>query len=310
MSEGHTPVLLDETLQAIEPADRSLYIDGTFGGGGHTAALLDRATCRVIALDRDPEAIVRGTALSRHYAGRLSLVHARFSQMDRVLAEQGETGSDGVILDLGVSSFQLDEAYRGFSFRADGPLDMRMDLSGKSAAEFVNTASEGEIAAVIARLGEDRHAGRIARAIVAARPLGRTSELAEIVANALGTAARRQKIHPATRTFQALRLFVNDELSEIENGLRAAERVLRPKGRLAVISFHSLEDRIVKQFLAARSGRVPAGSRHVPDRRASQALTFTLLPSRTPRASEIARNPRARSARLRAAERTFAPIAA
>lgn len=310
MSEGHTPVLLDETLQAIEPADRSLYIDGTFGGGGHTAALLDRATCRVIALDRDPEAIVRGTALSRHYAGRLSLVHARFSQMDRVLAEQGETGSDGVILDLGVSSFQLDEAYRGFSFRADGPLDMRMDLSGKSAAEFVNTASEGEIAAVIARLGEDRHAGRIARAIVAARPLGRTSELAEIVANALGPAARRQKIHPATRTFQALRLFVNDELSEIENGLRAAERVLRPKGRLAVISFHSLEDRIVKQFLAARSGRVPAGSRHVPDRRASQALTFTLLPSRTPRASEIARNPRARSARLRAAERTFAPIAA
>ncbi|HEX9158682.1 MAG TPA: 16S rRNA (cytosine(1402)-N(4))-methyltransferase RsmH [Rhizomicrobium sp.] len=310
MSEGHTPVLLDETLQAIEPADRALYIDGTFGGGGHTAALLDRATCRVIALDRDPEAIVRGAALSRHYAGRLSLIHGRFSQMDRLLAERGESGSDGVILDLGVSSFQLDEAYRGFSFRADGPLDMRMDLSGKSAAEFVNTASEEEIVAVIARLGEDRHAGRIARAIVAARPLRRTGELAEIVANALGPAARRQKIHPATRTFQALRLFVNDELSEIENGLRAAERVLRPKGRLAVISFHSLEDRIVKQFLAARSGRVPAGSRHVPDRRASHALTFTLLPPRTPRASEIARNPRARSARLRAAERTFAPIAA
>lgn len=303
-------MLLDETLQAIEPADRALYIDGTFGGGGHTAALLDRATCRVIALDRDPEAIVRGAALSRHYAGRLSLIQGRFSQMDRLLAERGESGSDGVILDLGVSSFQLDEASRGFSFRADGPLDMRMDLSGKSAAEFVNTASEGEIAAVIARLGEDRHAGRIARAIVAARPLGRTSELAEIVANALGPAARRQKIHPATRTFQALRLFVNDELSEIENGLRAAERVLRPKGRLAVISFHSLEDRIVKQFLAARSGRLPAGSRHVPDRRASHAVTFTLLPSRTPRASEIARNPRARSARLRAAERTFAPIAA
>ena len=310
MSEGHTPVLLEDTLQAIAPRARALYVDGTFGGGGHSEALLEHADCKVIALDRDPEAIARGTTLKKRYPGRLSLVHGRFSRMDRLLVDQGETGSDGVVLDLGVSSFQLDESDRGFSFRADGPLDMRMDLSGTSAADFVNTASEAEIAGVIARLGEERHAKRIAHAIVAARPLTRTGELAEIVASALGPAAKRQKIHPATRTFQALRLYVNDELTELENGLLAAERVLRPHGRLAVISFHSLEDRIVKQFLAARSGRVPAGSRHAPDRRATHAPTFTHLPSRTPRATEIARNPRARSARLRAAERTSVPIAA
>ena len=310
MSQGHTPVLLEDTLQAIAPRARALYVDGTFGGGGHTRALLEHADCKVIALDRDPKAIARGAVLKKRYAGRLALVHGRFSQMDRLLAEQGETGSDGVVLDLGVSSFQLDESDRGFSFRADGPLDMRMDISGKSAADFVNTASEAEIASVIARLGEERHARRIARAIVAARPLTRTGGLAEVVANALGPSAKRQKIHPATRTFQALRLYINDELSELESGLLAAERVLRPNGRLAVISFHSLEDRIVKQFLVARSGRVPAGSRHAPDRRATHAPTFTLLPSRTPRANEIVRNPRARSARLRAAERTSAPIAA
>jgi len=310
VSEGHAPVLLDETLAAIAPRDRALYVDGTFGGGGHTHALLERAHCRVIAIDRDPEAIERGAALKRRYPGRLSLVHGRFSQMDRLLAEQGESGSDGVVLDLGVSSFQIDESGRGFSFRADGPLDMRMDLSGRSAADFVNTAPEAEIADVIAKFGEERHARRIARAIVAARPLARTGQLAEIVANALGPAARRQKIHPATRTFQALRLYVNNELSELESGLLAAERILRPQGHLAVISFHSLEDRMVKQFLAARSGRVPAGSRHAPDRRPAHAPTFTLLASRTPRAAEVACNPRARSARLRAAERTSAPIAA
>jgi len=310
MSDRHTPVLLEDTLAALAPRDRGVYIDGTFGGGGHACALLERADCRVLGIDRDPEAVERGTALKERYAGRLSLVQGRFSQLDRLLAEEGENGSDGVVLDLGVSSFQLDQFDRGFSFRGDGPLDMRMDLSGKSAADFVNTAPEAEIAAVIARLGEERHAKRIASAIVAARPLTRTSELAEIVTTSLGPSAKRQKIHPATRTFQALRLYVNDELSELETGLRAAERVLRPHGRLAVISFHSLEDRIVKHFLAARSGRVPAGSRHAPDRRATHAPTFTLLPSRTPRAGEIARNPRARSARLRAAERTSVPIAA
>jgi len=309
VSHDHIPVLLDEMLEAISPRAYAIYIDATFGGGGYSQALLDRAPCRVLAIDRDPEAIQRGAVLARRFPARLSLVHGRFSQMDRLLAEKGETGSDGVVLDLGVSSFQLDEPSRGFSFRSDGPLDMRMDLAGDSAADFVNAAPEAEIATVIARFGEERHARRIARAIVAARPLKRTGEVAEIVAAALGPQARRQKIHPATRTFQALRLYVNNELSELESGLAAAERVLRPRGRLVVISFHSLEDRIVKQFLAIRSGRVSTASRHAPERRA-HPLTFTLLPSRTPRPAEIVRNPRARSARLRAAERTSAPIAA
>ena len=310
MSDGHTPVLLDEVIEAISPRAGALYVDCTFGGGGYSQGLLERAGCRVLAIDRDPEAVRRGSALVKRFPGRLSLAEGRFSQMERLIAERGESGSHGVVFDLGVSSMQLDESGRGFSFRGDGPLDMRMGLEGASAADFVNTADEEEIAGIVARLGEERHARRIARAIVAARPLKRTGELAEIVAAALGPSARRQKIHPATRTFQALRLHVNDELAELENGLAAAERVLRPRGRLAVVSFHSLEDRIVKQFLATRSGRVSAASRHAPEQRASQAPTFTLLPSRTPRAAEIARNPRARSARLRAAERTSAPIAA
>lgn len=257
-----------------------------------------------------PESIRRGSALAMRYAGRLALAQGRFSAMQRLLAEQGATGSDGVVLDLGVSSFQLDDAERGFSFRADGPLDMRMDSDGRSAADFLNSAAEAELAEVIARLGEERHARRIARAIVLARPLARTVELAEIVAKVLGPAGARQKIHPATRTFQALRLHVNNELGELAQGLAAAERVLRPRGRLAVVSFHSLEDRIVKQFLAQRSGRVATGSRHAPENPAPRAPTFQLLASRTPGAEEIARNPRSRSARLRAAERTSVPLAA
>jgi 16S rRNA (cytosine1402-N4)-methyltransferase len=310
VSSGHTSVLLDEVLQAISPRANAHYIDGTFGGGGISQELLERADCKVLAIDRDPEAIRRGAALKKRFGGRLSLAHGRFSEMDRLLAQEGEAGSDGVVLDLGVSSFQLDESDRGFSFRADGPLDMRMDLAGKSAADFINTAPEEEISDVIARFGEERHAKRVAHAIAASRPLARTGELAQIVADALGSYAKRHKIHPATRTFQALRLWVNDELSELEKGLVAAERMLRPRGRLAVVSFHSLEDRIVKQFLAARSGRVPAGSRHVPERRTAHPATFTVLASRTPRPAEIARNPRARSARLRAAERTSVPFAA
>jgi 16S rRNA (cytosine1402-N4)-methyltransferase len=310
MSEGHTPVLLEEMLQAISPRSGAHYIDGTFGGGYYTKALLERAQCNLLAIDRDPEAIQRGSSLRNRFPNRLSLVHGRFSQMGRILAEQGQTACDGVVLDLGVSSFQLDQSDRGFSFRADGPLDMRMEISGTSAADFVNSAPETDIADVIARFGEERHAKRIAHAIVAARPLSRTRELAAVVEEALGSAAKRQKIHPATRTFQALRLYVNDELSELQQGLLAAERVLRPRGRLALISFHSLEDRLVKRFLAARSGRVSAGSRHVPERRGTPAPTFTLLPTRTPRHSEVARNPRSRSARLRAAERTSAPVAA
>jgi 16S rRNA (cytosine1402-N4)-methyltransferase len=232
--------------------------------------------------------------------------------MDALLESAGETGSDGVVLDLGVSSFQLDQAERGFSFRADGPLDMRMGRDGASAADLVNTADEDMLIDIIGTLGEERFARRVARAIIAARPISRTSELAQAVARALGPAAMRQPIHPATRTFQGIRLYVNDELGELETGLTAAERVLRPQGRLAVVAFHSLEDRIVKRFLAERSSAAPQGSRHAPERRDHRAQTFRLLGSRPrmPSAAEIARNPRSRSARLRVAERTFSLAAA
>ena len=309
MSE-HIPVLLDEAIEALAPRDGAHYIDGTFGGGGYARALLERAQCRVLGIDRDPDAIGRGAILARRYSGRLKLARGRFSEMERILAREGETTTDGVVLDLGVSSWQLDEPDRGFSFGANGPLDMRMEREGSSAADFINTAPESEIARVIAELGEERHARRIARTIVAARPFSRTKELAEIVKGALGAGAARQKIHPATRTFQALRMHVNSELSELADGLAAAERVLRPRGRLAVVSFHSLEDREVKQFLSARSGRVPAASRHAPESRTRRAPTFTLLPSRTPTTEEVARNSRSRSARLRAAERTSVLLAA
>jgi 16S rRNA (cytosine1402-N4)-methyltransferase len=293
-------------LEGLAPRDGAYYIDGTFGGGGYSQAILDSADCRVLGIDRDPDAISRGAALVARYAGRLTLVEGRFSQLDLLLENSGETGSDGVVLDLGVSSFQLDEAERGFSFRADGPLDMRMGRDGASAADLVNTAEESTLVDIIGTLGEERFARRVARAIVAARPIARTSELAQAVARALGPAAARQPIHPATRTFQGLRLHINDELGELERGLAAAERVLRPQGRLAVVAFHSLEDRIVKRFLAERSHAAPQGSRHAPERRDHRAQTFRLLGSRPrmPGAAEIARNPRSRSARLRVAERT------
>ena len=254
MSNGHAPVLLAEVLDVLRPRDGAYYIDGTFGGGGYTCAILEAANCRVLGIDRDPDAIARGHELVARFPGRLALAQGRFSEMEALLARHGETGSDGVVLDLGVSSFQIDDAARGFSFRGDGPLDMRMSKEGPSAAELVNTADEQQLADIIATLGEERHARRVARAIVQARPFARTSELANVVARALGPAAARHAIHPATRTFQALRLSVNDELGELERGLEAAERILRPEGRLAVVAFHSLEDRIVKRFLVERLG--------------------------------------------------------
>jgi 16S rRNA (cytosine1402-N4)-methyltransferase len=310
MSGRHIPVLLEEVIAALAPRKDGYYIDGTFGGGGYAAALLEREKCRVLGVDRDPDAIRRGVSLVQKFAGRLTLAQGRFSAICEILAQMNETGSDGVVLDLGVSSFQLDEPARGFSFRGDGPLDMRMEQTGPSAADLVNTAPEADLADIIFKYGEERHARRVARAIIAARPVSRTAELAEVVEKAMGPAAARLKIHPATRTFQALRLYVNDELGELERGLVAAERVLRPRGRLAVVSFHSLEDRIVKRFLAARCGRVSSGSRHAPQTRPAPTPTFRLLPERTPGDAEIARNPRSRSARLRAAERTSVPLAA
>ena len=303
---GHLPVMLAEVLEALAPRDGEHYIDGTFGGGGYARAILEACDCRVLGIDRDPEAIARGEKLVALYPERLTLVHGEFSQLDRLLAASGENGTNGVMLDLGVSSFQFDEPERGFSFRADGPLDMRMSKSGISAADVVNTEDEKTLADIIARYGEERQARRIARAIVAARPLARTGELAELVARTLGPAAARQPIHPATRTFQALRIHVNDELGELSRALEAATRALKPQGRLAVVSFHSLEDRIVKRFFTEHSAAAPRASRHAPETR--RAPLYRLLGSRpqTPGAAEIAENPRARSAKLRAGERLAA----
>ncbi|HEY4275808.1 MAG TPA: 16S rRNA (cytosine(1402)-N(4))-methyltransferase RsmH [Rhizomicrobium sp.] len=300
---GHLPVMLNEVLAALKPRDGAHYIDGTFGGGGYTRAILEAADCRVLGIDRDPEAIGRGRKLVEQFSGRLTLVEGEFSRMD-AFAE----ASDGVVLDLGVSSFQFDTPARGFSFREDGPLDMRMSLSGESAADVVNSADERTLSQIISRYGEEKNARRIARAIIAARPVTTTAELAKIVSEAQGPAALRHAIHPATRTFQALRIHVNDELGELERGLEAALKILAPRGRLAVVSFHSLEDRIVKQFLAGNSDTRPRASRHAPDAGEAPRAHFRLLTNRpqVPSEGEIANNPRARSAKLRIAERLAA----
>lgn len=303
----HAPVLLNEAIAALAPRDGGLYVDGTFGGGGYSRALLDAAPCRVVAVDRDPEAVARGGDLMRAFAGRLTIVEGRFGEMDAILARLGISTVSGIVLDLGVSSPQLDDAARGFSFRADGPLDMRMGRGGTSAADLVNTLPEAMLANLIYIYGEERFARRVARAIVAQRataPLTRTSELAKLVRAVVPTSGG---IDPATRTFQALRMEVNDEMGELERALAAAERLLAPGGRLAIVSFHSLEDRKVKDFLRQRSATAPQGSRHRPTAPA-QAPSFRLLTRKpmTPGEAELARNPRARSARLRAAERTEA----
>jgi 16S rRNA (cytosine1402-N4)-methyltransferase len=311
LPSGHTPVLLAEVLDVLRPKDGGIYIDGTFGAGGYAQGLLDAVGCRVWGIDRDPNVIARADALVRRYEGRLQLVQGRFSEMDRLMQERGIDAADGVALDLGVSSMQLDEPSRGFSFRFDGPLDMRMSSSGPTAAELIARASEHDLADVIFTYGEERRARPIARAIVAARaeaPIETTGRLAEIVRRAAGPRAR-DGIDPATRTFQALRIWVNDELRELEGGLVAAESILAPGGRLAVVSFHSLEDRTVKDFLRTRSGAGPAASRHMPMPSMEREPSFRLL-SRSaikPSDAEIRSNARGRSARLRAAERTDAP---
>jgi 16S rRNA (cytosine1402-N4)-methyltransferase len=288
--------MLQEVLAALSPKDGENYVDGTFGGGEYSRAILEAADCRVLGIDRDPDAIARGRRLADAFGGRLTLVQGEFSRMD-AFAE----ATDGIVLDLGVSSFQFDEPARGFSFREDGPLDMRMSRSGVSAADVVNGADERTLTRIIARYGEEKNARRIARAIIAARPITGTAQLAKIVSDAQGPAALRHAIHPATRTFQALRIHVNDELGELERGLDAALNILRPQGRLVVVSFHSLEDRIVKQFLSSRSTAAPRASRHAPVTAAPKPI-FELLTHRprTPSAAEIESNPRARSAKLRA----------
>jgi 16S rRNA (cytosine1402-N4)-methyltransferase len=303
----HIPVLGPLAVEFLNVRIGGVYIDGTFGAGGHSGAILATPGAQVIGIDRDRAAIADGFDLVEQSEGRLTLVEDRFSRLDEIASEFGHTSVDGVLLDLGVSSMQLDDAARGFSFRRDGPLDMRMGSEGPNAADVVATASAQDLAAIIATLGEERHARAVARAIVAARdksPIRTTGELAEIVARVV---RGPREIHPATRTFQALRMFVNEELSELSAALAAAERVLVPGGRLVVIAFHSLEDRLVKTFLSDRS-KPPRGSRHWPEVTAPPS-SFRLLTPRpvTPDAAEVAANPRARSAKLRAGERTDAP---
>jgi 16S rRNA (cytosine1402-N4)-methyltransferase len=306
----HVPVLLSEVLAALGNIDGRTVVDGTFGAGGYTRAFLD-AGARVIAVDRDPNAVAAGRSLEARSAGRLMLVEGRFSELDAHAAGVGAGGVDAVVLDLGVSSMQLDEAERGFSFRGDGPLDMRMEQKGLSAADVVNRMPQRDLTRVIGILGEEKRASAVSRAIAERRkerPFERTSDLAEVIEKVVGRSFKGKQIHPATRTFQALRIYVNRELDEVVEALGAAERALVPGGRLVVVTFHSLEDRIVKRFLAERSRTRAGGSRHLPEADVPPA-TFELIARGAvdPSEAEVAANPRARSAKLRAALRTDAP---
>jgi 16S rRNA (cytosine1402-N4)-methyltransferase len=304
----HIPVLGREAVEFLAPRDGGIYVDATFGAGGYSRLILETSDTRVIGIDRDRTAIAGGFDLVDRSGGRLTLVEDRFSNLAEVCAAEGVNRVDGVIMDIGISSMQVDEAERGFSFRLDGPLDMRMSQHGPSAADVVAKASEVDLAKIIYIFGEERYSRQVAKAIVAARkdaPITTTRALAEIISKVVW--AKPGEIHPATRTFQALRIFVNEELDELHLALGAAERVLAPGGRLAVVSFHSLEDRIVKNFLSER-GKSGGGSRHLPEL-AQSAPSFSILTKRPVIAGgdEIAANPRARSAKLRAAERTAAP---
>jgi len=301
----HISVLLEEVVTALAPRDGAIFVDGTFGAGGYSTALLEAAKCRVFGIDRDPSAVTTGRELAKRYDGRFAILGGRFGDMESLLAEAGVASVDGVTLDLGVSSMQIDQAERGFSFQKDGPLDMRMESAGPSAADLVNSLPEAELADILWRYGEERHSRRLARAIVADRketPFNTTRQLAELVRRVVPSS--KDGIDPATRTFQGLRIAVNDELGEVERGLAAAERLLAPGGRLAVVSFHSLEDRLVKDFLKGGSGLAARPSRHLPDV-AGEVARFRLI-SRKPivaGAAELAANPRSRSAKLRVAEK-------
>lgn len=310
----HTPVMLHEMLAALHPQGGERYVDGTFGAGGYTKAILQAADCRVYAIDRDPNVRDVADALQKEFSGRCVFLPGSFGQMVELLAAQGVEKVDGIVLDVGVSSMQIDQPERGFSFRHAGPLDMRMSRHGTSAADVVNGADEAVLADIISRYGEERAARRIARAIVAARmekPIETTHQLAAIVSRVLGRG--KSGIDPATRTFQALRIHVNDELGELERALLAAEKLLAPGGRLVVVTFHSLEDRIVKRFIQSRAGEAKGVSRHVPAQvvRELPKPTFTQPKRKALAASdeEARLNARARSAKLRWAVRTDAPVA-
>ena len=303
----HLPVMRAEMLALLAPRADALYLDATFGGGGYTDAILRAAQCHVWAIDRDPDAIARGARIAHAYPGRLHLLHGGFGDMLAMLTAHGITRLDGIVLDLGLSSFQIDDPARGFSFRTDGPLDMRMDRAGPSAADLIRTLEEADLADTLYQFGEERLSRRIARAIVAARaeaPITTTLQLAGIIRRVVPP--DRSGIDPATRSFQALRIRVNDELGQIERALSQAATLLAPGGRLVVVAFHSLEDRLVKRFMTQVTGRAPAPSRHAPTHLAPpENAAFTLLTAKPlrPGAPEIAANPRARSARLRAIQR-------
>ena len=307
----HIPVLCNEVIEALAPKQDAIIVDGTFGAGGYSQAILKDAPCVVVAIDRDPEAEQRASMLAAAYKDRLTFLSGRFGDMAQLLTDAGISRVDGIALDLGISSMQIDDSSRGFSFLRDGPLDMRMEQSGMNAADVVNSMSEGDLADIIYTYGEERHARRIAKAIVLARaerPFSRTVHLADVIRASIRRA--HDGIDPATRTFQALRIYVNDELGELERGLAAAEGLLKPGGRLAVVSFHSLEDRIVKRFMKDRSQAKARPSRHMPSQEpAKDTSTFTLISRRAirPTKAEVRSNVRARSARLRVAERTQAP---
>jgi 16S rRNA (cytosine1402-N4)-methyltransferase len=307
MTAGHFPVMLNEVLTTLAPRDGGVYLDGTFGGGGYSSAILEQSTCTLWAIDRDPEAIERGASLVARFPGRLHLLHGQFGDMVALLDQAGVSELDGIVLDLGVSSFQIDDPARGFSFRHDGPLDMRMGKHGTSAADLVNTLPERALADVLFEFGEERASRRIAKAIVAARleaPIETTGGLAEIIRSVLPP--DRSGNHPATRSFQALRIKVNDELQQIEDALRQSIGLLSPGGRLVVVAFHSLEDRIVKRFMSEAAGRTGAPSRHDPAGLVTRdAPKFRLLTARAsrPGSQETNQNPRSRSARMRALER-------
>lgn len=312
----HIPVMRDEMIKAVAARDGDVIVDGTFGAGGYSRALLASAACKVIAFDRDPEVSLLADALAREFPGHFLFFASRFGAMLEVLTQAGITEVDAIVLDVGVSSMQIDDAARGFSFARDAALDMRMSQEGVSAADVVNTYSEAELIRILRDYGEEREAKRITRAIIKARevaPITTTLQLAELVRGAI-RGAGKMKIHPATRTFQALRIEVNQELAELEAALHAAEHLLKPGGRLVVISFHSLEDRIVKQFMISRSNRANKISRHspaalMPDAQESAAI-FELTPSSAiaPSEQEVNTNPRARSAKLRCATRTTVPL--
>lgn len=315
----HIPVMRDEMVAAVAPRDGEVIVDGTFGAGGYSRALLQAASCKVIAFDRDPEVKLLADALAREFApGHFLFFASRFGAMLDVLTEAGITQVDAIVLDVGVSSMQIDDAERGFSFAKDAALDMRMSQDGVSAADVVNNYSEADLVRILFEYGEERDARRIARSIVNNRvlaPITTTKQLADLVKAAV-RGAGKMKIHPATRTFQALRIEVNQELAELESALRAAEHLLKPGGRLVVVSFHSLEDRIVKQFMLSRSDRAQKISRHDPaallPNATSQTAIFELTPQRAiaPSEQEVTTNPRARSAKLRCATRTTVPISA